>query len=160
MAVPRRSALGWVLEAVSLGALVSIFGIVWFNWKDLPARILRHFNSRGNPDGWGGKNGLLPLPLTALGIYSLLTMAFRYQNLINIPMTVDRDAPEVRSLLGVMSALLKTILLCMFLYLTGANVNTAMGRLNGLGRPFLPAWLASVFLTPGFYMFKLWPYRK
>ena len=160
MAVPRRSALDWVLEAGSLGALLAIFGVVAFNWKNLPARVPRHFNASGNPDAWGGKNGLLVLPLTALGIYILLTMASRYQKLINIPMTVDRDAPEVQALLLGMSTLLKAILLCIFLYLTWANVNTARGRLEGLGRPFLPVSLAAVFGTLAFYMFKLRSYRK
>jgi uncharacterized membrane protein len=160
VAVPRRSALDWTLEAASLGILLAIFGVAGFCWKNLPARIPRHFNASGNPDAWGGKNGLLLLPLTSFGIYILLTMASRYQNLINIPMAVARDAPEVQSLLLGMSTLLKAILLCIFLYLTWATVNTATGRLHGLGTLFPPASIAVVFITLGFYLFKLRRYRK
>jgi hypothetical protein len=108
----------------------------------------------------GGRNGLLLPPLTSMGIYALLTMASRYQKLINIPMTVDRDAPEVQSFLFKTSALLKTVLLSIFLYLTWANVNTAMGLREGLGKPFLPLSLAVIFVTLGLYMFKLRRYRK
>ena len=160
VAGPRRSALDWILEVVSLAVLLAIFGAVGLNWKNLPARVPRHFNASGNPDGWGGKNGLLLLPLTSLGIYVLLTVASRYQKLINIPMAIDRDAPEVRSLLLGMSTLLKTILLFVFLYLTWANVNTAMGLAGGLGKPFLPVSVAVVFTTLGLYMFKLRRYRR
>ena len=160
VAVPRRSALDWTLEAGSLGALLAIFGVVGSNWKDLPARVPRHFNALGNPDAWGGKNGLLLLPLTSLGIYILLTIASCYQKLINIPMSVDRDAPEVQSLLLGMSILLKTIVLWMLLYIAWANVNTAMGRGAGLWKSFLPASLAAVVVPTALYMFKLRRYRN
>jgi hypothetical protein len=128
-----------MLEAGSLGALLAIFGVVGSNWKDLPARVPRHFNALGNPDAWGGKNGLLLLPLTYWGIYILLTIASRDQKLISIPMSVDRDAPEVQSLLVGMSILLKTIVLRMLLYL---------------------AWAAALVAPAGLYMFKLRRYRN
>jgi uncharacterized membrane protein YidH (DUF202 family) len=70
-------------------------------------------------------------------------------------MRVDRDAPEVQSLLLGMSILLKTMVLWMLLYIAWANVNTAMGRGEGLGKPFLPVSLAAVFLPLGLYIFKL-----
>jgi uncharacterized membrane protein YidH (DUF202 family) len=160
VAVPQRSAIHWVLEAGPLGALLAIFGVVSVDWKNLPDRVPRHFNWLGNPDGWGGKNGLLLLPLIALGIYILLTIASRYQKRINIPISVDRDAPEVQSLLLGMSILLKTIVLYIFLYLAWANVNIAMGRRDSLGKPFVPACLAAVFVPMGLYMFKLRRYRE
>src|SRR5581483_5610752 len=78
----------------------------------------------------------------------------RYQKLMNIPITVDRDAPEVQWLLLRMSTLLKTLLLCAFLCLMRATVNTALGRLNGPEVPFPPVLLAVLLVTLGFYILK------
>ena len=59
----------------------------------------------------------------------------RYQRLINVPMAIDRDAPEVQRLLQSMSITLKVVLLFIFAYIEWAMVNTALGRSSALGKP-------------------------
>jgi uncharacterized membrane protein len=148
------------LEAVSLAALFATVGIVAAHWTELPARVPVHYGISGDPDEWGGKNEMLLLPLTSAGLYILLTMASRYQRLINVPMEIDRDAPEVQRLLLSMSIMLKMVVLLVFLYIVRASVNTALGRANGLGKPFLPIVLVAIFLPIGFYLFSLRRYRN
>jgi len=53
----------------------------------------------------------------------------------------------------------KAIVLFIFLYLTWASVNTAIGRSAGLGKQFLPLSLAAVFLALILYLLKLWRYH-
>jgi hypothetical protein len=137
-----------------------IVGIVATHWAELPPQVPRHFGISGNPDGRGKRNGMLLLPLTAIGLYILMTVASRYQRLINVPMALDRDAPEVRRLLQSMSITLKMLVLFVFAYLEWANVNTALGRSAGLGKLFLPISLVAVFLPLGLYLQKLWGRQK
>jgi uncharacterized membrane protein len=73
----KKSAFDWILEALSISALVFIIGTVAAHWTELPARALRHFGLSGRPDGWGNKNGMVVLPLTTIGLYILLTLASR-----------------------------------------------------------------------------------
>ena len=103
---------------------------------------------------------MLLLPLTALGLYILTTVSSRYQRLINVPMAIDRDAPEVQRLLQSMSITLKMVVLFVFAYLEWADVNTALGRSAGLGKLFLPISLVAVFLPLGIYLQKLRGHRK
>jgi uncharacterized membrane protein len=151
----RRRTLDWILEIVSLAAMAAIVGTVAAHWKELPARIPRHYGTSGNPDDWGDKRGLLLLPVTAAGLYLLLTAASRWQRLINVPMEIDREAPEVRRILLSMSITLKTVVLLIFLYIVRTTVNTAVGRAHGLGKQFLPISLVVIFLPLSVYLIKL-----
>lgn len=103
---------------------------------------------------------MLLLPLTAVGMYILVTIACRHQRLINIPMAIDRDAPEVQRLLKSMSITLKMVILFVFVYIEWVQVNTALERSSGLGKLFLPISLVAVFLPLGLYLQKLRKYRK
>lgn len=134
--------------------------IVALHWAEIPARIPLHFGVSGTPDRSGDKTGLLLLPLTAIGLYILLTAASRYQRLINVPIAVDRDLPEVQRLLLNMSITLKTVLLLVFVYIVSRNVDTALGRADGLGKQFLPVFLLTIFLPVTVYLMKLSRYRK
>jgi hypothetical protein len=90
---------------------------------------------------------MLMLPLTAIGLYILITVTSRYQRLINVPMSIDRDAPEVQRLLQSMSLTLKMVVLFVFVYIEWATVNTALGRSAGLGKLFMPTFLVASGIT-------------
>lgn len=155
----KRTTLDWVLEAVSLTVVVAIFLNLAAHWSELPDQVPRHYGFSGNPDRWGGKNGLWVLPFTAVGLYILLTAASRYQGLINLPFTVDRKLPDVRKLLITMSVFMKATILLSLAYISWAGINTALGREQGLGGNFLPIFLAVVFGPLIFFTRKLWRYR-
>ena len=158
--VQKRSALDWILEGVAVSALAMIIGTVSVHWTELAAQVPIHFGISGSPDRWGNKNELLLLPLTAIGLYTLLTVTSRYQRFINVPMAIDRDAPEVQRLLQSMSITLKMVVLLVLPYIEWAVVNTALGRSAGLGRQFLPISLVAIFLPLGFYLLRLRRHQK
>ncbi len=106
------------------------------------------------------RTGLLQLPIVALGIYVLMTLASRYQSLINLPISIDRDAPEVRRLLQSLAITLKLVILLIFVYIEWILANTASGRSSTPGTLFLPVTLVAVFLPLGFYLHKLQNYQR
>jgi len=153
--MPRRTTLDWILEAVSLAVLLMIFAMVAVHWPELPERVPRHYNARGVPNGWGEKNGLWILLATVVGVYALLTASSRYRGLIDLPISVDRNSPEIQSLLLRLTLYWKVTLMLTFAYITWAGINTAFGRANGLGRMFLPIVLAAIFGPLIFFTSKL-----
>jgi len=53
--------------------LAGMFVLAAWSWSHAPDRIPMHWDLRGRPDGFGGRfEGLLALPLVALGLYLLL----------------------------------------------------------------------------------------
>lgn len=152
--------MDWTGEVLALVALAAVFVIFAAHRTELPAVVPVHFRASGMPDRWGGKGSLLLLPLTAVGIYVLLTVAARYPDLMNLPMKVDREAPEVRGILQSMAIALKIAALTVFAYLERAQVNTALGRSEGLGKAFLPISLISVFAILGLFLRELRKHRE
>lgn len=151
----QRSSVEWVCEAVALLALAAILFTVISAWSDLPARIPMHFNAAGQPNGWGGKAGVLLLPGVSLFLYSVMTLASFDSRLVNIPMQLDRSDPRVQALLRQLTIVLKAVILLTFFYLVRATVGTALHRTAGLGRWFLPACLGSVLGVIVIYMRRL-----
>jgi uncharacterized membrane protein len=156
----KRSTVEWVCEAIAIAALAGMIGLVAANWANLPDRMPTHFGASGQPDGWGSKNTLWILTLVNASMYIVMTLASRYQRLINLPFRVDRDAPEVQQLLRTMVIVLKAGLMTLLLYIAWAMVNTGLGRADGLGPEFLPVFMAVTFLPLIWFLAKLRKFQK
>ena len=156
----KRSTLDWLCEAIAIAALAGMIGLTAANLANLPDQMPVHFGASGKPDGWGSKNTLWVLTLVNVGLYIVMTLASRYQRLINLPMRVDRDAPEVQQLLRTMAIVLKAGLMVLLLYLDWAMVNTGLGQTDGLGPEFLPVFLAATFLPLIWFLAKLRKFQK
>lgn len=146
---PRRSAQDWLLEAIALAALIATFAMVFGHWQRLPG-----FARRGS----GGS--LSVLVLLNAGVYVLLTVAARYQQLVNVPFEIDRDRREVKQLLLQMTIVLKTVLMVLLAGLLWIVVHTPLGRMRTAGRGFLAVFLIAMLAPTLVYVRKLSRYRK
>jgi hypothetical protein len=158
--VGKRSTFDWVCEAIAIAALAGMIGLITANWANLPDQMPTHFGASGKPDGWGSKNTLWLLTFVNAGMYIVMTLASRYQRLINLPFRVDRDAPEVQQSLRTMVIVLKAGLMVLLLYIAWAMVNSGLGRADGLGPGFLPVFLAVTFLPLIWFLAKLRKFQK
>lgn len=155
----RRAKFDWVLEAVALAAFVAIIGTIAVSWNSLPPQVPIHFGASGEADRFGDKSGLLVIPLVATFLYGLLTAVSGNTRLVNIPLALDPDAPEVQALILRMVIVLKTVLLVNLFYITWAIVKIG-GHSGGLGNLFLPISTAAVFLVLGYYIVQLRRHQK
>jgi uncharacterized membrane protein len=65
--------LSWRIELVQLTVIAAMFAVAAWSWQQVPGRLPVHWNLQGQPDRWGGKfEGLLLMPLIALGLYGLM----------------------------------------------------------------------------------------
>ncbi len=65
----------WLWEAVQIGLIVAMFAVAALRWGSVPDRIAVHWNAAGEVDGYGGRfEGLLLMPLVAVGLYLLLLL--------------------------------------------------------------------------------------
>lgn len=63
----------WRVELPQIVLIVAMFAAAAVVWPGAPSRIPMHWDFSGQVDGYGGKvEGLLGLPLLALGIYLLM----------------------------------------------------------------------------------------
>jgi hypothetical protein len=147
--VPRRSKLDWLLEGIAFAALIATFAMVFGHWQRLPQFARR-----------GSQGSLSIMVLLNAGVYVLLTVGARYQQLINIPFEIDRDRPEVKQLLLQMTIVLKTVLMVLLAVLLWMIVHTPMGRMRTAGRSFLAVFLIAMLAPTIVYVRKLGRFRK
>lgn len=63
----------WKADALALGMIAAMFVLAAVTWPSAPDQIPSHWNWSGQPDRFGGRfEGLLGLPLAAVGVYALL----------------------------------------------------------------------------------------
>ena len=150
-----RSISDWALEGVSVAALVAAGGDVAMHWGLLPARIPVHFGVTGSANAWGDRRMLLFLLAATIAMAVVLTIAERYQRLINIPIKVDRESPEVRRLLRSLAIALKAVITVSSVWIIDLTMRTAVGEANGLGWAFAPVFLAGVTGPVVYYLVRL-----
>ena len=136
-------------------ALVAAVVDVAMHWSVLPARVPTHFDALGNANGWGGKGMLLVLLGTTVMVAVVMTVAESYQRLINIPVDVDRESPEVRRLLRSMVIVLKAVIAVAFAWISDVTMRTALGEARGLGGWFLPVFLLGVLGPVVYYVVRV-----
>jgi Ca2+/H+ antiporter len=146
---PRRSLQDWLLEVVAFAALIATFAMVFGHWQRLPV-----FARRGSGSSYS------VMVLMNAGIYLVLTLASRYQQLVSVPFEVERDRPEVKQLLLQMTIVLKTVLMVLLASLLWIIRHTHLGRIRAAGRGFLVVFLIAMLAPTLVYVRKLSRFRK
>ena len=70
-------------------------------------------------------------------------------------MKVDRDSPAVRRLLRSLVIAMKAVIMVSSVWIIDLTMRTAVGEANGLGRVFVPVFLAAVGAPIIYYVVKL-----
>lgn len=152
---PKRSGVDWLLESIAAAAVVAAAADIALRWNALPAKIPTHFGINGQANGWGGRNSLLVLLGSTVVMFAVLTAAGKYQRLVNIPVKVDREAPEAKRLIRSLTIAIKAVLSAGFCWITHVTIGIAMGDGTAMGLFFLPVFLAAVIAPIVYYSAQL-----
>lgn len=158
---PKRFTVDWVLEGVSLAALLAGLALAVSAWDELPARLPRR--PFGNPaagfGAWTARNALWIVMLLNTCAYVGLTAAAHWDKLIHVPAELDRAHPHLRQLLFSMVIVLKAVLATFSLYLMWALANIGRGQGAGLSGGFVTLFVLAVPAPLIWYTLKLRRYR-
>lgn len=135
-----------LLQAGAVFLLLSLIALTVSAEVSLPARIPTHFGFDGNPDGWGGKESLILLPVLSAAFYVGLTALERFPWLYNYPVEITENNASDQYRLGRrLIEWLKLVVLAIFSYLQWQTIEGAKGVSGGLGVWFLPVAMAALF---------------
>lgn len=135
----RREWPHWVI----LGALFAASAVVW---NRVPAQMPTHWNIRGEVDGYGGRlEGLLLLPMIALGVYLMLLLLPR----------LDPGRANYASFAGPY-AVIRIAMLALMLSIHALVIATALGYEVNAGR-WIPVGVGALFVVLGNVMGKVRP---
>jgi len=158
---PKRSPLDWVLEITALAALVAMFAIVAAHWNDFPVRPRFRALPPRAVQPWNPQTVLGIMLALGAATYVLLTLAGRFQRLINMP---TAESPEhiakVRQLVFSMMILMKAMVMLLFVYFSWTLLNVVVGHGRGLRPAYLALFVAVVPIPLILYTVKLRRYRR
>lgn len=132
-----------MIEALTLVILLSLFAYVITNWDMIPEQIPSHFNFQGQIDSWSNKNMIFFPVLVSLFLYLLLTVAYFYPSMWNMPVKItEENRARAYHYTRNMITVLKFELVSVFAYIT---VQTSKAEM--LSQYFLPVFLTVIFGT-------------
>jgi uncharacterized membrane protein len=133
------------LELIPLLLLILAFYIALSNYSLLPDTIPIHFDAQGNPDGWCSKGMIFVGPIASAVIFILLTafnvilaVADNPKRFINLPKKrkdalTETQAETLAIFINRCLFVLKTLILCLFTYLTWQTTQIALDKASNLG---------------------------
>ncbi|MDR7433506.1 MAG: SdpI family protein [Armatimonadota bacterium] len=131
-------------EALSLTLLFTMFVLAFATWPIAPERIPVHWDFQGLPDRYGGKvEGLLAIPLLALGIYILMVVLPRFDPRFGHYFLFAEVYRLIRTSLV---AILFGVYLTLILWVRGYSIKTEL---------VVPILVGLLFLLLGNYLGKI-----
>lgn len=145
-----------LLQILSLLAVAGLIVLTVFAMTGLLARIPTHFGADGRPDGWGGKDSLLLLPIVAAVLYVPLTILERFPWIYNYAVDITEENAARQYRLGrQMLEWMKLITAAIFFYLQWQTIQAAKGLSEGLGVWFLPVSMFLLFGVMGALIYRM-----
>ena len=147
--------IDWWMEGIAIIGLVLIILLPLLYFSQLPDVIPRHFDAAGNPDGYSNKSIIWFITVIGVALYTGLHYVNRIPHHFNYSKEVtERNAPQLYKGATRMMRYFKSVIACVFAYITWTMIQTSMGRQDGLGGWFMPVFLILCFGAILFYI--LW----
>lgn len=143
----------WILEGLSLIALLSFFGFILYQYRLLPETIPTHFDATGTPDESGRKNTLWVMPAIALILYIILTFISRIPEKFNFPVKITTANARVQYILGLrLIRYLKFAIILIFFFIGYATVMIARNQMKTIGLWLLPVMIGGMLVPLILYL--------
>ena len=154
--LPKTSSSGEkAMNVISVLLLLSSLAYIIYMWNDLPESVPIHFNGLGEPDRWGGKGGVLTLPIVGFFVFSLTYGLSKFPHGFNYPIPVTKEnAEKLYRISKTMLATLNLVMSFFFSIGTWEMVQVAFGK-PGFGVWYLPLLFVGLFGTIGYYLFRM-----
>lgn len=148
-----RTPFETLLEALTLLGIIVMLALAVWAYFALPAIIPTHYNFRGVPDAYGGKAGLLVLPIIAICLAIVLTILSRYPHRYNYPWPITpENAPRQYALARLLMHALTVELVWMFCVLQWLLIQAAQSYSAGSILLMVPAIVLILFVTIILYL--------
>lgn len=80
-----------ILNVLGILLLLTLWGLVLYQYNKLPETINTHFDAAGKVDGRGSKNTLLILPAIGTITFIILSVLNNYPHLFNFPVKLTEE---------------------------------------------------------------------
>jgi uncharacterized membrane protein len=146
----------YLMEVIAAAGLIIMFLLPAMYWNELPDIIPRHFNSAGEPDGYGSRSVIWVLTIVAFVLYAGLTVLNRFPHIFNYPVRItEENADKIYTLGTRLLRIVKTIMIIIFVMITYRTISIAMGENERLGQYIIPVIMISMALPIIFVVYRI-----
>jgi hypothetical protein len=148
------------IAIIGLGVQGWVTYRAFFGPERLPGRIPIHFDTSGNPNGWGQPSSFLIVPMMTLGLYLALTILTQFPGALKYSMRVtDESWARLEHLTLEMIPWLKMELVWLFAWFQWFSIDAARSG-KGVLPEFFPLGIAAVLGTAGWYLVGIFNVRR
>jgi uncharacterized membrane protein len=147
-----RTFLENVLDLAGIILFIASAGSLVIQWSSIPDTVPIHFNTAGEPDGWGSKNHLWILLVVGLITWILLTIIEKFPHIYNYLFLTAENAEQQYKNARLMINVLKNEILIFFVYMSWVSGQIANGNNNNLSLWDLPIFIIGITGTIAFFI--------
>ncbi len=131
-----------ILEALTFGALLFLWGYTLQNYASLADTVPVHFNAAGQADDYGSKTNIWILPVIATVLVAGLTVLNFFPHIFNYPVTITAANAKRQYLLATrFMRIMKLALVVIFSMIMVMMIKSQQEGTGELGTWFLPVVL-------------------
>jgi len=144
-----------LLIGLSCMSIIFMITICSINYNILPDNIPIHFNFKGEPDSFGSKKTIWIFPIISLFLFAVLYFTSKVPHKFNYPVKItSENAPYQYEIASRLMRALAFIIVLGFTCLTYVVIHIAYGHIESLGSYFIIIYLAIIFGTIFYFLFK------
>jgi len=152
----RPQPVDRLIETAGLAALLLIIILTFVYYRDMPSQIPVHFSFSGEPDQMGGKPTIWRIPVISLILYVALTLINRFPHIFNYPVRItEENTFRLYRLATRTLRILKTMLMCLFLYITISVIWIGLGKSEKFNAPGILGFIILTILLFGIMISKM-----
>lgn len=144
---PPLNTVDILIEALAALCLIYMVTHLIVEYAGLEDKVPTHFNANGIPNSWGSKSSLLIFPISAIVLYTGLTVLNRFPYVFNYPVTIhEQNAEKQYQYAKTLISALKFTTIGLFLYIQLQTINVANEMQVGLDTHFLIVLIIGLFI--------------
>jgi len=139
--------LDYFIEILGILAAILLILLPLYYYNELPERIPRHFNYRGDADAMGPKFMILIFSSIGIGLYLMMSILNKFPHVFNYMVTITRENAFIQYKYAKrLLRMMKVSILFIFIYISAMQIFVVLDMFKGIGIYFLPITLLIVFV--------------
>lgn len=146
---------------ISTAPIVLILVYLKMVWSEIPEIIPTHFEFSGVPDDFGSKNSLFIIVIIAVSLHILLSILSKVPKCYNYPVSItEKNAEPLYKIGKQLIILIDLEISFLFSILIWENVQTALGKANGVNSKILFLFIGAIFVTLIYEIVKMYKVKS
>lgn len=152
----KKTKTDYLMEVVSILSLVLAFGVIAYQWSELPHSLGIHYNAAGQADTFGPKWMLFLMPITGLITWIGMTYLNRFPHKFNYTIKVTESNAQRLYKIGIRTiTTLKMLVSLLLSIMTITFATAAINKSTSINLIAILTFVTLIVITPIYSVIKM-----